>query len=69
MPRQFSILGKMNSFPLRLESILVFLKNRMQDIRSKIGSKIHGKKLIIHWELKKVLPYVVIISIFISSSR
>ena len=29
----------------------------MQDARRKIGSKMHGKKLIIYWELKKVLPY------------
>ena len=28
----------------------------MQDTRRKIGSKMHGKKLMINWELK-VLPY------------
>ena len=55
-----SILGKMNSFPLRLESILVFLIYQMQDTSRKIGSKVHGKKLMINWELKKVLPYVML---------
>ena len=30
----------------------------MQDTRRKIGPKMHGKKLMINWELKKVLPYV-----------
>ena len=29
----------------------------MQDTRRNIRSKIHGKKLMINWELKKVLPY------------
>ena len=29
----------------------------MQDTRRKIGPKMHGKKLMINWELKKVLPY------------
>ena len=52
-----SILGKMNSFPLRLESILVFLIYQMEDTTRKIGRKMHGKKLMINWELKKVLPY------------
>ena len=53
----FRYLGKMNSVPLRLESILVFLICLMQDTRRKIGSKMHGKKLMINWELKKVLSY------------
>ena len=51
MPRRyFNIKMKMmemNSFPLRLESILVFLINQMQDTRRKIEPKTHGKKLII----------------------
>ena len=29
----------------------------MQDTRRKIRTKMHGKKLMINWELKKVLPY------------
>ena len=49
------ILGKMNNFPLILESILVFLTYQMQDTRRKIGSKMHGQKLMINWELKKVI--------------
>ena len=51
------MLGKMNSFPLRLECVLVFLIYQMQDTRRKIGSKLHGKKLMINREFKKVLPY------------
>ena len=52
----------MNSFTLRLESILYFLyiyikKKSILVLLRKIGSKMHEKKLIIHWELKKVLPY------------
>ena len=31
----------------------------MQDPRRNIGSKMHGKKLMINWELKKVLPYAI----------
>ena len=60
MPRQ--------SFDIREDdrSILVFLINQMQDTRRKIGSKMHGKKLITHWELKKGLPYFIIISISFS---
>ena len=29
----------------------------MQDTRRKIGSKMHRKKLMNNWELKRVLPY------------
>ena len=29
----------------------------MQDTRKKIGSKMLGKKVMINWKLKKVLPY------------
>ena len=29
----------------------------MQGTRRKIGSEMRGKKLMINWELKKVLPY------------
>ena len=54
-----SILGKMNSFPLRLESILIFLIYQMQDAISKSGWKMHGKKLMVNCKLKKVLPYAV----------
>ena len=44
----------------------VFLINQMEDTRRNIVPQMHGKKLIIHWEWKKLLPYVVIISMFIS---
>ena len=47
----------MNSFPLRLESILVFLINQMQDTRRKIGSKMHGKKLIIDNKVSPCYDY------------
>ena len=29
----------------------------MEDTRRKIGSEMHGKKLMINWKLTKVLPY------------
>ena len=56
----------MNNFLLRLESIPVFLINQMDYTGRNIVSQMHGKKLIILWELKKVLPYIMIISMFIS---
>ena len=48
MPRQYFDIREDNSFPFRLESIPVFLIYQMQDIRRKIGSKIHRKKLMIN---------------------
>ena len=57
MPRQYFDISEDNSFPLRLESILAFLIYQMQDTRRKIGSKMYRKKLMINWELKKVLSY------------
>ena len=55
MPWHYFDIGEDEQLTLRLESILVFLIYQMQDTRRKIGTKMHGKKLMINWELKKVL--------------
>ena len=57
MPRQSFDIREVEQLSIEIRKILVFLINQMH------GNEMQGKKVVIHWKLKKVLPYVVIISI------
>ena len=68
MPRQSFDVTEGEQLSIEIRKYPCLFDKSNAGYQKKIGSKMHRKKLIIHCELKKVLPYVMIISVFISWS-
>ena len=64
MPRQSFDIRENEQFSIEIKKCPCLFDKSNAEYKEKIRSKMHGKKLIIHWKLKKVLPYVMIITNF-----